>query len=200
MKAPRKRWSTRTRPPAGEDPHLFLCFNAADVERLMADGAVVDAPNALGDTPLHRACAVGLYEVAVALLRHGASPLGVDGALNTPLHAALAPDSWVHLTTQKNLVALLLAHGADPNAFNRKGKTALHLAAAMGAGDVCEALVQAGADLAARRRSTGKTPACLLLEKVPSLMLTSPWKERLAHLTLTQALPTSSAPPSRQRI
>lgn len=57
-------------------------------------------------------------------------------------------------------VAELLAQGADPNAHNRFGSTALHLAARHGHLSVVELLLAHGA-AASRRDNHGNTPAVL---------------------------------------
>ena len=55
-------------------------------------------------------------------------------------------------------VRVLLDHGADPNARDGVGRTALHLVAARGAGrDAIRALVRAGADIEILDES-GNTP------------------------------------------
>lgn len=70
-------------------------------------------------TPLHRAAANNLAEVAAVLLRHGANAKATDARKNTPLH----------LTTDVATAKLLLAAGAPVNAVNAEGQTPLHLAA-----------------------------------------------------------------------
>ena len=56
-----------------------------------------------------------------------------------PLHAV------VSLGRDPETVRLLLAHGADPNATQVAGFTALFSAAAANRRDLCEMLIQAGA-------------------------------------------------------
>lgn len=58
------------------------------------------------------------------------------------------------------MAALLVHAGADPNARDVYGWTALHLAAGRGNKRVAEALMQAGAD-PSLRDDEGKTPADL---------------------------------------
>ncbi len=68
-----------------------------------------------------------------------------------PLHSAVASDSF-------ELVDLLLARGADPNAREASGSTPLHSAAGHGNRAVIDRLLAAGADRDARTND-GKTPA-----------------------------------------
>jgi ankyrin repeat protein len=63
---------------------------------------------------------------------------GIDAQRRTPLHyAALADDTAA--------VRTLLSQGADPDAADRQGFTALHLAAQQGANSAAAALLAAGA-------------------------------------------------------
>ncbi len=69
----------------------------------------------------------------------------------------------LHLATMGNRVALvqqLLAAGADPNAADLAGRTALHQAAAKGLSTACHILLEHGARPDALDRSS-RTPASL---------------------------------------
>ncbi|CAB0037157.1 unnamed protein product [Trichogramma brassicae] len=74
-----------------------------------------------GSTHFHVACQYGYEDVVVKFLEHGQdpncrAPLGGEPPL---LLAARVEDEWV--------VELLLRNGADPNARNSSGSTALHI-------------------------------------------------------------------------
>jgi ankyrin repeat protein len=73
---------------------------------------------------------------------------------------------------QLDVVVALLAAGADVNAANRQGWTALFAAATVGAADVVEALLQAGAavDAAAQDGNTPLMNAILSIPEPTSLM------------------------------
>ena len=98
-------------------------FQAIDEHReraaleLMPGGkASLEARNAKGDTPLHRAVETGLRQLARALLDAGAEPGARNADGDSPLH-------WAALSGHIVVVQRLLARGADPRARNRKGLT-----------------------------------------------------------------------------
>jgi uncharacterized protein len=103
--------------------------HAATVDLLLRHGADVNqrAQNAMQVQPLHAALAHGnaqvSYPIAEALLRAGAAVNGTQENGWTPLQEA-AHHGFAAL------VALLLAHGADPTQANVDGVTALGLAEA----------------------------------------------------------------------
>jgi ankyrin repeat protein len=108
---------------------------------LTADPAAVHAFSGDGWTPLHLAAAFGTAPAVDMLLQHGGQVdvVSKNPQRNQPLHAALA------LGREAETVRLLLAHGADPNAVQAGGFTALFSAAAADRRDLCEMLIQAGA-------------------------------------------------------
>lgn len=96
----------------------------------------VDQPNATNETALMMACLRGLTGWAKRLIDRGAS-------VNRPgwspiLYAATGPDP--------QLMRMLLASGADLNARNPSGSTALIMAARFGSEDVIAVLLEAGAN------------------------------------------------------
>ena len=121
---------------------------------LTADPAAVHAYSGDGWTALHLGAAFGTSAAVDMLLQHGA-PIDVvskNPQRNQPLHAALA------LGRDPESVRLLLAHGADPNVVQAGGFTALFSAATANRRDLCEMLIQAGAN-AQHRADMGKTAA-----------------------------------------
>lgn len=130
---------------ADEDPETAL----AQVNAALALGACVDAPRRLGITPLIEVCMGGHGTLASVLLNAGASLERASHAFFPLLAAARAerPDA---------LFTLLLA-GADPNARDANGQSALHEAACMGSAEHVHGLLQAGA-LVDARDHLGQTP------------------------------------------
>lgn len=112
---------------------------------LLALGAEVNARDAAGQTPLHRALATTRWvsgtvraEVTSALLDAGSDPTTRDSLGSTPLHISPA-----------SAVPLLVAVGADVNARDSGGQTPLHIALSRGDFAKVRSLLQLGADTAA---------------------------------------------------
>lgn len=96
-------------------------------ELLNANAAGITSYSHDGWTPLHLAAHFGQKEICAYLLSR-AAPIEArsrNALANTPLHAAAAGQ-------QRTCVAILLQHGADPNATYLNGLTALHVAAING--------------------------------------------------------------------
>ncbi len=132
---------------------------ALDDAAQLADALVADpsltARSADGFTPLHLAAFFGSVEATALLLSRGAA---VDAAATgwmtgTPLHGAAAGR---HL----DVGLLLLDAGANPNARQSGGWTALHAAAANGDAAFVRTLLARGAD-PETKSDDGRTPASL---------------------------------------
>ena len=104
---------------------------------------LLDARDAHGNTPLHRAARGGDASVADALLAAGADANAKDTEGGTPLH-------WAADGGDADVVKALLTAGADVNAKDAKGQTPLHWAAHWGRADVVKTLLTAGADANAK--------------------------------------------------
>lgn len=123
------------------------------IELLLAKGHDVDTRDKNGDTPLHRAAGWGQLEAVKALLA-GEAKLDVpNNAGRTPLYSA----AGLHFKDNTEVVGLLLARGADPNARDRYGNTPLWAAAQAGKADLARMLIEAGADVNNRNKK-GRTP------------------------------------------
>jgi uncharacterized protein len=113
-----------------------------------------------GATPFFRACFGGDVEVMKLLLAHGADPSIATKDHTTPLMAftgvgfTLGIDHHRSHAEDMQALDLLLALGADVNAANDQGMTPLMGAAQRGANDEIRALVEHGANLAARDKGT----------------------------------------------
>ena len=124
---------------------VFEAAAVGDVLRvediLAADPGAAHSFSGDGWTPLHLAAGFGTPAAVDVLLQHGAhvDAVSKNPQRNQPLHAALA------LGRNPETVRLLLAHGADPNAIQVGGFTALFSAAAANRRDLAEMLIESGA-------------------------------------------------------
>lgn len=131
----------------GRRPDGFEAAALGDVERLRAlldaEPSAVTRISSDGWTMLHLAGFFGHVEALRLLLERGADvrAVSINTMRNTPLHATLAGPSGIAGAR------LLVQAGADVNARQHGGYTALHAAAQHGAIDVIDLLLDAGADL-----------------------------------------------------
>lgn len=130
----------------GEPLDAFEAAATGDLSALRqameAAPASIDAYAGDGWTALHLAAAFATPETVQFLIEHGASVSAVstNPQANQPLHAALA------LGRNPETIACLLQAGADPNARQAGGFTALFSAAAANRRDLAEILIENGAD------------------------------------------------------
>jgi len=120
-----------------------------DLARLLLDhGADLHAVNAEGKTAIHYAAMRGGAEAVRLLVRLGAEVNRADtfGGY-TPLHLAAA---HCNRETVEETCAALLAAGADVDAHNKWGTTALWSAATAGRGELVDFLLRHGANLEIR--------------------------------------------------
>lgn len=94
-----------------------------------------------GETIMQNAAGTPRADILAMLIAAGGNLSPGDGLRETPLHYAARSDA--RLTNVK----LLLKHGADVNATNANGVTAMHEALQADAIDVAEALIRAGIHL-----------------------------------------------------
>ena len=112
------------------------------LEMIAGNPELAGAYSSDGWTPLHLACFFGQPQIAEALIARGA---GVNARSrnpmqNMPLHAAAAGRN-------RDAVRLLLEHGADVNARQHGGWTALHAASQNGDVEMVRLLLGGGADI-----------------------------------------------------
>jgi ankyrin repeat protein len=126
--------------------YAALRGDAVMIDELFGAGALIDARDHDGGTPLHEAAAWGLTDAARALVDRGADVNAVEGPSNrTALH-------WAARADHRPLADFLLGAGADPNATTVAGWTPLHEASAIGCDAIVAMLLAAGADPARRDR------------------------------------------------
>jgi ankyrin repeat protein len=114
-------------------------FGSVEAMRILLDrGADVNARNGFDATPL--IWAASYPAKARLLIERGADVNAKSRQLRTPLMVAAACDGC------SDIVKLLLAKGADPNAAAANGATALGLAAQKGEPESVRLLLAAGAD------------------------------------------------------
>ncbi|KAJ4385885.1 hypothetical protein N0V85_008016 [Neurospora sp. IMI 360204] len=107
-------------------------------------------------TPLQIAIYGGHQETARVLLEHGANANAVDPVWRTPLGLTLDSDSIHAVSEVKDLMKLLLAHGAEINAsYGENATTILQEAAGYGFEEIVRLLLEHGADVNATGGDNG---------------------------------------------
>jgi ankyrin repeat protein len=141
-------------------------FDAAAVGRaerlreiLRIDAGATSAWSGDGFSPLHLASYFGHAEAVDVLLAHGADARAVarNPTALTALHSAVAGRHHA-------IAARLLDHGADPDALQSGGWTALHAAARLGDSETVDLLLSRGAD-ATLESDDGRDAAAMAAER-----------------------------------
>ena len=117
--------------------------NLAEVERLIAQGASVDAKDNYGWTPLHWAAAKGHEAVCKLLIANNASVEAKNNYGLTPLHYAAG-------NGHEAMCKLLIENKASVDAKNNHGWTPLYCAAANGHEAICKLLIANKASVEAK--------------------------------------------------
>ncbi len=143
---------------------IFDAASVGDTERikqlLSFDPSLVASHSCDGWTPLHLAAAFAGDDTVRVLLEHGADAHARShNALHSqPLHACMA------MRGSAASARALLASGAEVNAAQSDGSTALHLAAASGKTNMIQLLLENGASPVART-ADGRLAADLARER-----------------------------------
>lgn len=96
--------------------------SVAEIQPCLDAGADINEPNRVGYTPLAIAASRGDVEITRALLEAGADVTRIDAVGTTALGAA------VMSRAPRDVISLLLDHGADANRPNNRGQSPLDLA------------------------------------------------------------------------
>ena len=127
------------------DLDVFEAATLGDVPQLRklvaANPALAKAYSADGFTALHLSAFFAQLEAAEELLRQGADP---NAVAKNPMKVAVINSAAA--SGRADLVKLILRAGANPNARQERGYTALHAAAARDNLEMTQALLDAGAD------------------------------------------------------
>jgi ankyrin repeat protein len=160
------------------DPNIRICVRekestalhlAADegnlecVALLLGKGADAKVKNHRGFSPLHLAARTSSLECVELLLRDGnADANAEDFDHRTPLHAAVGKSDSAF-----DILETLISWGANVNAKDVYGFTALHLAALDGLAHCVEMLIYHGADVSTKSRK-GTTALNVINRKTPA--------------------------------
>lgn len=116
-----------------------------------------------GATPFYLAAVAADPELMRILLAAGADPLIATNAGDTPLMGAAGESRPATRSDEEEggrkaleAVQIVLEHGVDVNARNKKGETAMHYAGFIGASDIAQLLVNKGAAVDVKSQ-TGET-------------------------------------------
>jgi ankyrin repeat protein len=115
-----------------------------------------------GDTALHMAAAGFKAEIAQALIDRGADCSAKNRRGAEPLHYAADSNIW-NPTAQAASIDCLIRAGANPNAVDKGGVSALHRAIRTRCAAAVEALLAGGAEPRGRNKS-GSTPLHLAVQ------------------------------------
>jgi ankyrin repeat protein len=134
--------------------HAVSSENHANLQILLNEGAKVNIVDRMGVTPLHRACQVHHWAMVQTLLSHGANANAVTINGLTPLlivcmkqKSGYANRSYGSHGSSLSIVRALMWDGADIEATDPHGRTALMFASYAGNTEVVEHLCEAHADV-----------------------------------------------------
>lgn len=158
-----------------EHVRFFQAAGRGDIVTILSMLASGADPNWVhpktGHTALYAACAADRVEMVRVLLQRGAEPnLRMD--YRSPLDGRYEQGIVALMYARSpEVVALLMESGADPNASDAEGTTALIRSASFGKKQVVLALLEAGADPARTNRqgTTARDAALAQMEEILSV-------------------------------
>lgn len=122
--------------------NLFLAISqnrAADVVTAVNEGALLNAPDRFGHSPMHYAAYKGNPAIVEYLIEKGGRPNARGRHESTPLHSA----SWGR---NRRVLEILLEHGGEADARTDEGETPAMTATLRGEKDLLEILLALSAD------------------------------------------------------
>ncbi|XP_077284569.1 uncharacterized protein LOC143910082 [Arctopsyche grandis] len=124
--------------------------NIDAMQILINNGAIVDMPDYLGETPLFSACVCGIQS-AYFLLQNGAKFDAINKDGTPVLHKAAKRST-------SSVLEMLIQKGANPNALDRCGRSPLHYAAMGRNVDAMKFLTAQGMDFNLKDSVHNRTP------------------------------------------
>ena len=128
---------------------VYPCLK--EIKHLIDLGVCVDAKDRSGNTALHWASGNGHADVVELLIGKGVKVGVRNGRGETPLSCVIR-SCWRDIEKAKAIIEALIKAGADINAKNKDGNTALHRVSERGHAKMVEALIKAGADINAKNK------------------------------------------------
>jgi uncharacterized protein len=143
---------------SGVTPLAAAAFKGNDriIEQLLSQAADPNVVDATGKAAMTYAAARGFAEIVRRLLDAGVDAKFRYGNELTALMWAAGHEDGVGVHAAESVVDLLFSHGAQVDAVDDRGRTALMMAAELGHAEVVEMLIGLGADQTVRDKS-GKT-------------------------------------------
>jgi len=154
---------------------LHLAPDRKIAERLIKQGADVNAQDSFGMTPLHTAVISNRRDVAELLIARGAD-------INARSHRGQTPLFWAVTRNHKEMAEWLIAHGADVNAKDNYGITSLHSAAHLGSANLVELLITNGAEVNTKDNENRTPLDCTKEQEIVELLLRYGAKESQRNL------------------
>jgi ankyrin repeat protein len=167
--------------------HFAAMFNQTNsAQFLIRRGAIVEAYDSAGLTPLHSAVTKGARDTTALLLKHKANPNSVVHGTGMPRHFAMGGGSLtggtaLHiaaLNARTNVIPILLMAGAAINAANSDGSTPL---------DLTERIIFPGAAVGNQRSSIKPSEPLTLAALAPQNSLASLNARQAAAAALLKA-------------
>ena len=152
------------------DAPLSVAANKAIALILIEGGANLNAANKRGETALWLAAKNGHKDLVEALVQAGADVNKFDKNHDAPLSVA----------SIASIATMLIERGANLNAANKRGQSALWLAAKNGREDVVELLERAGADVNKADNKSGAPLSVAAEAKIATMLI-----ERGANVNAT---------------